>query len=77
MKVDLAYGTTGLTVELPENTTVLRSRHAAGLPDEAEAIRESLRHPIGCGPLRDQVRPGCRVVIVHTDITRATLPSEA
>lgn len=72
MNISLAYGKTGLTISVPKDTDVLTSRHATGLPDEDEAIRTALLHPIGSIPLRDKVKPGDRVVIVHTDITRAT-----
>jgi len=72
MNISLAYGKTGLTITVPNDAEVLTSRHAAGLPDEAEAIRTALQHPIGSIPLRDKVKRGDRVVIVHTDITRAT-----
>lgn len=47
MQVELAYGRTGLTVELPETTDIVASRFVPGLPDEADAIREALRRPIG------------------------------
>lgn len=75
MKVNLAYGHTGLVVDLPDYTDVLTSRFVAGLPDEAAAIRAALRNPIGAPPLQALVKPGDSVVIVHTDITRAT-PNE-
>jgi nickel-dependent lactate racemase len=72
MNISLAYGKTGLTITVPNDADVLTSRHATGLPDEVEAIRTALQHPIGSIPLRDTVKRGARVVIVHTDITRAT-----
>ncbi len=37
MCVDLAYGRTGLTVELPDQTDIVTSRFVPGLPDEAAA----------------------------------------
>ncbi len=72
MKVRLAYGKTGLEIDLPEDVTVIRSRHMPGLADETEALRRALRQPIGSPPLAQCVKPGDRVVIVHSDITRAT-----
>ncbi len=72
MKIELAYGRTGLTVELPEQTEVLTSRFVPGLPDEAAALRAALRNPMGTAPLGELVNAGDTVVIVHTDITRAT-----
>jgi nickel-dependent lactate racemase len=73
--VHLAYGRAGLTVTLPETAEVLRTHFTPGLPDEAQAIRDALRKPIGCAPLTALVKPGVWVVVVHTDITRAT-PNE-
>ena len=72
MQVQLAYGRTGLKVNLPEHSRVLQSRFVPGLSDEAAALRQALRQPVGSPPLATQVRPGNRVVIAHTDITRAT-----
>lgn len=72
MRVRLAYGRDGLTVDLPATTDVIQPCFVPGLPDEARAIREALRNPVGSPPLKDLVGPGDRVVVVHTDITRAT-----
>jgi nickel-dependent lactate racemase len=65
----------GLTVTVPDTAEVLETRFVPGLSDEAAAIRGALRQPIGSPPLVELVRPGDRVVVVHTDITRAT-PNE-
>ena len=72
MNIKLAYGRDGLNVTLPETVDVLTPRFLPGLPDETEALREALRAPIGSAPLAELVKPGDRVVVVHTDITRAT-----
>ncbi len=72
MIVNLSYGRHGLDIDLPENVRVLRSGYLPGLPDEAEAIRAALRNPVGCESLAQVVQLGMQVVIVHTDITRAT-----
>lgn len=72
MKVNLAYGKTGLMVDLPDNTTILESQFVPGLSDEAAAIRQALRQPIASAPLAEKVSPGDKVIIVHSDITRAT-----
>jgi len=72
MRVHLSYGREGLDLELPENTRVLQSSYLPGLPAETDAIRNVLRFPLGCEPLAKLVQPGMQVVIVHTDITRAT-----
>lgn len=72
MQINLAYGRKGLTIEIPDSADILETRFVPGLPDETEAIQDALRNPIGSPPLWELVRPGDRVVIVHTDITRAT-----
>ncbi len=75
MKIKLAYGRTGLEVDLPEPFDVIEPRPAAGLADEPAALLAALRRPIGCPALADQVKPGMRVAVAHSDITRAT-PNE-
>jgi nickel-dependent lactate racemase len=74
MQVKLAYGRHGLGVALPDLTDVIEPQFVPGLPDESAALRDALRHPIESPPLADLVKPGNTntVVIVHTDITRAT-----
>jgi lactate racemase len=73
MNVKLAYGQRCLSVELPEQrTTVIEPSHTPGLADEGAAVVAALERPIGCAPLRDWVKPGDRVCIGFTDITRAT-----
>lgn len=72
MQLKMAYGRDGLTLDVPETARVIRSRFIAGLPDEAEALRNALRQPIQSAPLAAKVKSGDKVVIVHSDITRAT-----
>lgn len=74
MNVELAYGKTGLAVDLPDDAdiTVISPRHVDGLPDPADALRRALRHPIGAPPLRETISPGDSVGIVFSDITRPT-----
>ena len=71
MKVRLDYGRAGLSVEIPDQAEIIRTGFAPGL-HEKDAIRCALRQPTNTPPLADLVRPGQRVVVVHTDITRAT-----
>jgi nickel-dependent lactate racemase len=68
----LAYGRDGLEVEVPDRADVIRPHFAPGLEDQQGAILAALRQPIDSRPLRSLVKPGDKVVIVHTDITRAT-----
>jgi len=72
MQVDLSYGRQGLSITLPDSADVLKTRFQPGLPDEGRAIRDSLLDPVGSPPLAALVKPGDRVTVVHTDITRAT-----
>lgn len=75
MLVNLQYGREGLAVELPDATEVLETRFVPGIEAEELALRTALRDPISSPPLASLVEPGNRVVVVHTDITRAT-PNE-
>jgi nickel-dependent lactate racemase len=73
MKVDLAYGQSHLSIDVPKDrTTVIVPSHRPGLPDERRAILQALENPIGTKPLRELIRPGAKVCISFTDITRAT-----
>ena len=70
--VNLAYGRDGLPVNLPAHCQVVQAPFVQGVTDEPAAIRAALRQPINSAPLASKVRAGNKVVIVHTDITRAT-----
>lgn len=70
MRVDLAYGKQGLTVEMPDATVVVEPVDTPGLADEPAALRQALRAPIDCAPLARLAGPSDKVVIVHSDLTR-------
>ncbi len=72
MQVKLAYGKTGLEVELPEHAKVLTPYHLPGLTDEKSKAFEALDNPIGTPPLRMMVRETDKVAIVISDMTRPT-----
>jgi nickel-dependent lactate racemase len=72
LRINLAYGRTGLEVDLPDWADAIRAQFVPGIPDEAEALQTALRAPIASPPLGELVHPGDTVMIVHTDITRAT-----
>jgi len=75
MRVELAYGRTGLSVDLPEDRTlVIRPTFTPGIRDEADAIRAGLTKPINSPPLREILSPADRVAISVCDVTRA-IPS--
>lgn len=76
MKIHLSYGKSGLDVDFPDTgVDVIEPEFVEGLPDEAHALREALRHPIGAGPLKDLVRSGDSVAIIFPDRTRP-MPSD-
>ena len=67
MKVDLAYGKTGLTIDLPDDrTSIIEPQFIPGLPDELGAIKTALRNPIGTAPLRKSVKPGQNIGVFVT-----------
>ncbi len=72
MRIKLAYGKTGLPIELDDslNVTVVEPSFVPALADPEAAVRDALRAPIGSPPLRDLVSPGMRVGVVFSDITR-------
>ncbi|HEX7395570.1 MAG TPA: nickel-dependent lactate racemase [Anaerolineaceae bacterium] len=74
MDIRLAYGKTGLQVELDDrwNVQFVEPRFAPGLPDPFQALVEALRSPIGSAPLAALVKPHDQVGIIVNDITRAT-----
>jgi lactate racemase len=73
MIVELAYGQGSLPVEFPsDRVTVISPSHTTGLEDERAAVMAALAKPIGSKPLRELIRPGDKVCISFTDITRAT-----
>lgn len=73
--IHLSYGRHGLDIHLPLPVDVIAPQPVPGLLDESAAILYALRHPIAARPLSELVSPGQRVVITHSDITRAT-PNE-
>ncbi|MGC8781955.1 MAG: nickel-dependent lactate racemase [Anaerolineae bacterium] len=74
MRIRLAYDKTGLWIELPDDldVTVVEPAFVPGLPDPAAALRAALAAPIAATPLRELVRPGERVGVIFSDITRPT-----
>jgi len=72
MRIKLAYGKTGLPLELDDalNVTVVEPTFVPALPDPAASVRAALEAPTGSPPLRELVRPGMRVGVIFSDITR-------
>lgn len=72
MLVEIAYGRTGLEIEVPDAADILQSAQLPPVPSERDALLQALRAPIQSPALASLVRPDSQIVIVHTDITRAT-----
>ncbi len=72
MRIKLAYGKTGLPLELDAalDVTVVEPTFVPALPDPGAAIRAALEAPIGSPPLRELIRSGMRVGVIFSDITR-------
>lgn len=70
MRVDLAYGRAGTSVEVPDGADVILPLDEPALPDEGAAVTRALRRPLTGRPLADMVRSGARVAVVFPDLTR-------
>ncbi len=70
MRVELAYGRNGTSVEVPDGAEVVVPVDEAGLADEAAGIADALCHPLSGLPLRELVAGAHRVAVVFPDLTR-------
>lgn len=72
MKIDLAFGKTGITVDLPEgfHYRVLHARTAPPKSDWQLALESALDRPIGSPPLAELARGKRTAAISVCDITR-------
>ncbi|MFG1685258.1 nickel-dependent lactate racemase [Nonomuraea sp. NPDC049269] len=71
MKVRLAYGESGLDIDVdPAVTTVVEPVHHDAAPDQMAMLVRALREPVSGPPLRERVRPGQTVAISACDGTR-------
>ncbi len=72
MRVDFAFGKSGLPVDLPSgpNYQLLEARGAAPLTNSDEALAHALDHPIGCLPLLEMAKGKKSAAISVCDITR-------
>ncbi|MGZ8475944.1 MAG: lactate racemase domain-containing protein, partial [Candidatus Limnocylindria bacterium] len=69
-RVRLAYGTSGLEIDVPEGATVVTPAHHPAVADEVAAVRAALEQPVAGRPLRELVVPGASVAISVCDATR-------
>ncbi|GFN24296.1 hypothetical protein TAMC210_26140 [Thermanaeromonas sp. C210] len=73
MDVHIAYGKGKMLLKIPSsNVTVIEPIDVPGVPDEEEALKTALEHPIGTPALRNIVKKGESVAIVISDKTRPT-----
>ena len=70
MLVDLPYGDSQLTVELPSTTVVVAPEDRPATADELDAVRAAVRSPVSGPALRRIVTPGAKVAISVCDGTR-------
>ncbi len=70
MQVTLAYGKTGIPLDIPASAAVLEPRYAPDLPDPRAAIAAAIENPIGCASLRKLARGKKSAAISVCDITR-------
>jgi len=68
--VDLPYGDSQLTVELPSTTVVVAPEDRPATADELDAVRAAVRSPVSGPALRRIVTPGAKVAISVCDGTR-------
>lgn len=73
MKVPLLYGRGKLEVDFGDlRIDVIEPKFLPGLPDEKGAVIEALERPIAAKPLSQWLKPGSKICILFTDLTRAT-----
>jgi nickel-dependent lactate racemase len=72
MKIELGFGTGVQTAEIPEaNLMGILTPNEVPRGDTGEAeVRRALAEPIGSRPLREIVKPGEKIAVVTSDITR-------
>lgn len=74
MRVKLAYGRTGLEVELPEGSdiTVVHPKYVEGLSDPGKTLSQAMQDPVLSSPLKDLAGSADKIGIIINDISRAT-----
>jgi len=72
MHIKMDYGRKGLMIDVPEVADVFEVRRTLSVPDEKATIHQALQNPMGSPSLSQIVTEETHIVIIHTDITRAT-----
>lgn len=70
----IPFGKSFLEFLLPQTmkADVVKAREVGTLPDFEEAVKDALANPVRSQPLRNLVKPGDRVCVVFTDMTRSS-----
>ncbi|CAJ36964.1 nickel-dependent lactate racemase [Methanocella arvoryzae] len=70
--ISLKYGKGHFDVDVPEENLagIILPEELAGVPDEVAEIRRALENPIGSQRLREKVKPGMKVAVIISDVTR-------
>jgi len=72
LQIMMDYGRNGLLLDVPDDADIFLVRETPVVADETATIREALRNPFQSAPFGSHIRKGMNVLIVHTDVTRAT-----
>lgn len=72
MKIELGYGKGSISVEIEDKNIlkILRQNDIECCQDEAAEVERAVSNPIGSDLLENIVKPGEKVVIITSDITR-------
>jgi len=72
MRIELGFGTAFQTVVIPDRNVigVLEPNEVETGAEGGAAVKAALEHPIGSPRLREMAKPGERIVIITSDITR-------
>jgi nickel-dependent lactate racemase len=70
VRVDLAYGVAGATVEVPDDATVITPDELPGLEDQHGAVRRALEGPLAGPSLGELAAHAKSVAVVFPDLTR-------
>lgn len=72
MKIELGFGDTTQILNIPDEnlSEVLVPNDIEHTMGADEAVKNALEHPIGSARLRDIVKPGEKIAIITSDITR-------
>lgn len=70
--ISLKYGKGHFDVDVPEQNLagVILPEELSGVQDEQAEIRRALENPIASAKLRERVKPGMKVAIIISDVTR-------